>query len=84
MKFDKQAMITAFLQEMEELNAEKAPPSRTEIELQFSKLLQVNVKRGHYEQQYCDELSNTMLTLSDEEIFAMYEVMIERFPFLEV
>ncbi len=84
MKFDKQAMIAAFLQEMEELNAEKAPPSRTEIELQFSKLLQVNVKRGSYEQQYCDDLSNAMFTLSDEEIFAMYEVMKERFPFLEV
>ena len=84
MKFDKQQMIADFLAEMEELNKPSERPDRGRIELEFAKLLQHNVYKGFYGQDYCGELSNALLVMSDETLFEMYDEMKNRFPNLEV
>lgn len=84
MKFDKQKMIADFLEEMEELNKPTERPERVLIEVEFAKLLQHNVYKGFYGQDYCGELSNALLLMSDEMLFEMYDEMKNKFPNLEV
>jgi hypothetical protein len=84
MKFDKQAMIADFLAEMAELNTKSEKPKRSDIEVEFSKLLQHNVFKGYYGQDYCNTLSSAMFTMTDEVLYDIYDEMKTRFPFLEV
>ena len=84
MKFDREAMIADFLSDMAELDKPVEKPSRDTIEAAFFKLLQVNVDKGVYDQEYCARLFSGVSDMSDDTIFYLYDEMKNRFPNLEV
>tara|TARA_B110000211_G_scaffold7298_1_gene7995 strand:- start:1018 stop:1272 length:255 start_codon:yes stop_codon:yes gene_type:complete len=84
MKFDREAMIADFLAEMAELNKPIEKPSRDSIEAAFFKLLQVNVDKGFYDQDYCNRLFGGVSDMSDEALSYLYDKMKNLFPNLEV
>jgi|TARA_R110000764_G_scaffold121698_1_gene209361 hypothetical protein len=85
MVIDKKAMIAAFLEEMNDLN-NSVPifPSRKDSETEFKRLLQLNVDKGAYTQEYCDVLVKSVILMDDEEFSGLCERMRSKYPGLGV
>lgn len=84
MIFNKKAMIAAFLAELNEDNQPAVERPRQESELEFFRLLQLNVSKGAYDQEYCDLLILSVSTMDDETFSGLCETMKNKFPDLEV
>ena len=84
MIFNKKVMIAAFLAELNEDNQPTMERPRQESELEFFRLLQLNVSKGTYDQEYCDLLILSVSTMDDETFAGLCETMKNKFPDLEV